>query len=292
MATGTDNFPLVVILGATGSGKTALGLELAKIFEGEIIAADSRTIYKGMDISTAKPSANEQRSVPHHLIDLVGPDRPFTVADFKKLARRAIDDIASRNKLPILVGGTGLYIDAILFDFAFRPVNADQKLRDQLSGMPISELQRRILQSGYALPKDSLNPRRLIRVIESEGAVSSKGELRPNTLLIGLNVDREELRARLSLRVDTMINEGLIDEIRTLSESYGWEAAALRTPGFKAFRGFIEGNLTLYEAKVAFVQNDMDLAKRQYTWFKRNKDVHWVKNKEETVDLVTTFLNK
>ncbi len=292
MASRTDDTPLVVVLGVTGSGKSALGLELARLFNGEIIAADSRTVYKGMDISTAKPTAFERIAVNHSLIDVADPDQTFTVADFKLKAEEAISSIASRSKLPILVGGTGLYIDALLYNFVLRPLSIDEGLRHELSKLSVEELQERILQNGYEFPKDKLNPRRLIRVIESAGAQSDRVGLRPNTLLLGLNLDRGELRRRLELRVDSMMASGLVDEIQVLSKRYGWEAPALQTPGFKAFRGYLNGELSLDAAKQSFVQNDMNLAKRQYTWFKRNKDVHWVKDKEEAVGLVTTFLSK
>lgn len=287
----TDDTPLIVILGITGSGKSALGLDLARLFDGEIVAADSRTIYRGMDISTAKPSSVERLEVPHHLIDVVYPDQRFTVSDFKSQAAAAIDDIGARSKTPILVGGSGLYIDALLYDFTLRPT-LDKSLRDQLAKKTVAELRQRVIDDGLELPMDGSNPRRLIRTVESGGAMPMKRDLRPSTLVLGLYMDRETLLQRLAARVDGMVEAGLIDELQRLADRYGWDTPAMQTPGCRAFRNFLQGDMTLVEAKALFIRNDMNLAKRQHTWFKRNQDVHWVKSKEESVELVTTFLNK
>jgi tRNA dimethylallyltransferase len=292
MAPRSDDTPLIVILGTTGSGKTALGLDLALAFNGEIIAADSRTVYKGMDISTAKPSPMERRRVPHYLIDIVSPNQSFTVADFKRQAGTAIGKIASRGKVPFVVGGSGLYIDALLYDFTLRPTLIDPSLRNELYAKSVDELRQYILDDGLQLPTDSKNPRRLVRTIEAGGATSQRTRLRPNTLLLGLYADRTILAQRIAARVDGMVDAGLVDELRELASNYGWEAPALQTPGCKAFRKFLQGAVDLNEAKASFVRNDMNLARRQYTWFKRNKEVHWITSKESAVELVTTSLNK
>jgi tRNA dimethylallyltransferase len=292
MASPADNSPLVALVGATGSGKSALSLELAQSFDGEVIAADSRTVYKAVDISTAKPTKAEQLAIRHHLIDVVSPEQIFTAANFKLLAQKAIDDITARGKIPFLVGGTGLYVDALLYDFTLRPTVIDQSLMAKLSKQSVAELQEYILRKGLELPRDSHNPRRLLRTIQANGVLPTKNELRLDTLVVGLYVEREELRKRITSRVDVMVEAGLVDELKTLIGKYGWEAPALQTPASKAFHGFFDGGSTLEEAKAVFIQNDMNLAKRQLTWFKRNKDVHWVYSKEECVDLVTTFLNK
>ena len=292
MVTQADESPLIVILGATGSGKTALGLDLALKFKGEIIAADSRTVYKGMDISTAKPTSAEQRRIPHYLLDVVSPNQRFTVADFKLHANFAINEIASRGKIPFMIGGSGLYIDALVYDYKLRPTIVDSSLGEKLSTRSITELQRYILDSGFRLPRDSQNPRRLIRTIETGGATPQKSGLRKDTLLVGLYVNRETLVQRITARVNYMVDAGLVEELSWLADQYGWGVPALQTPGCKAFRHFLEGRIDLEEAKTLFIRNDMNLAKRQYTWFKRNKDVHWANSGESAVDLVTTFLNK
>jgi tRNA dimethylallyltransferase len=286
--------PLIVIVGETASGKSALAMELAEQYNGGIICADSRTIYKEMDIGTAKPGPAERKRVPHYCLDLVRPDERFTVADFKQHALRAIDDIAGRGKLPIMVGGTGLYIDAVLYDFQFRPPS-DPVERLRLQAMTVEELQQELTDKGIPLPENSRNPRHLVRTLETGGAVSVRKELRPNTLVLGLKVERELLAERIQARVGQMVGQGFADEVRQVSQKYGWDAPALQAPGYKAFRGYISGMADLDEAKAAFVKNDLQLAKRQRTWFKRNNSVHWFDNGGNLtnfVELVTTLVNK
>jgi tRNA dimethylallyltransferase len=282
--------PLVVLVGQTGSGKSALAIELAGRFHGEIISADSRAIYKGMDIGTAKPGAEDLAKVPHHLIDVVTPDQPFTVADFQRLAREAIADITNRGKVPFLVGGTGLYVDSVIYDFSFRrPANPTE--RQRLRAMTVEELQRELKERGLPLPENEQNPVHLIRTIETEGEVSQRGSLRPNTLVLGLTVEKDELERRIRTRVESMVTQGFAEEVRNLAAKYGWGLSALQAPGYKAFRLYLAGQLSLDEAKQQFVRFDMQYAKRQKTWFKRNADIIWISNSEEAVDRVTTFMN-
>jgi len=283
--------PLIAIVGETASGKTALAIELAKKLGGEIICADSRTIYKDMDIGTAKPDGVEQAAVPHHLINVVRPDQSFTVADFKILADDKIREISGRGHIPFLVGGTGLYVDAVLYNFNFAGT-PDLKERQRLQQLSVDELQAEHVRRGISLPENAKNPRHLIRSLETGGQKAQNNTLRNNTLVIGLSIDREALMQKLKRRVDTMIDHGFIDEVRRLADMYGWDVPAMQAPGYKAFRGYIEGILTLDEAKALFVRNDAQLAKRQRTWFKRNKSIHWIHNSSEAVDIVTTFLNK
>lgn len=252
--------PLVAIVGPTASGKTALAIELAQMFDGEIICADSRTVYKNLDISTAKPTPQERATVPHHLLDVVEVDEVFNVADFKELASKSISDIISRHKLPILVGGSGLYVDSVLYDYKFG--NKDAK-------------------------RDVTNPRHL-----DMQAPRVKSRLREQTLIVGIGATRNELRRRITSRVKDMMGSGLIDEVVRLTKTYGWHWKAFDAPAFKALKPYLAGQVDLEDAKRLFITYDMQLAKRQMTWFKRNKDVHWVKNSSEAVELLTTFLNK
>lgn len=286
-----NNHPLVAVVGQTATGKSALAMILAQKFGGEIIAADSRTVYRGMDIGTAKPTPEEQKIVKHHLIDVVDSSTYFSVADFKRLANAAIADVTSRGKLPILVGGTGLYADAVLYNFQFR-APANPAKRRELEALDVAELQARLLAEGIPLPANAQNPRHLIRALETGGASATREPLRPNTLLIGLQVDQEALRERINKRVDAMVEAGLVDEVRRLAGRYGWDVPALQAPAYKAFRPYIEGSTTLEDAKQQFVQYDWQYARRQKTWFKRNKDIVWICKSEDAIDLVTTFLNK
>lgn len=286
----TTNKPLVVIVGQTASGKTALALELAEKFNGEIICADSRTVYRGMDIGTAKPTIDEQTKIPHHCIDLVDPNETFSVAQFKTCALEAVEDISERGKLPIMVGGTGLYIDAVLFDYTFGD-EPDYKLRAELSEKTIDELQMIIKDFGYEMPENSRNKRYLIRTIEREGKTGGRKALRPNTSVIGLAIEPEIVKTRIAQRVDAMIAAGFIDEYKMLRAQYDAASPGFLAPGYKAFSSYIDGAISLDEAKALFVRNDWQLAKRQRTWFKRNQSVQWVHDHSKAVDIVTTFLN-
>lgn len=287
----TSNPALVVILGPTAAGKTSLAIKLARQFNGEIVAADSRTIYKGMDIGTAKPSKEEQGLIRHHLLDVVFPGDRFTVADFQRMANSAIAAIATRGKLPILVGGSGLYIDAVIYSFSFRGASNPQR-RKLLESLSVEALQLSLRKQKIALPKNERNPRQLIRALESEGALPHREPLRQHTIVIGLDSELEVLQEKITKRVDSMVDLGFVEEVRGLGETYGWDIPALQAPGYRAFRSYLLKEVSLVEAKKLFVQRDLQYAKRQKTWFKRNSDIHWISKPDEAVDLVTTFLNK
>lgn len=294
MAVGPVNGSLLVVVGETASGKSALALELAERFGGEIICADSRTVYKGMDIGTAKPSAEERARVPHYCLDIVSPGDSFTVADFKRCATEAIEAIHKKGKLPIMVGGTGLYIDSVLYDYQFR-APADPELRRRLEGLSVLELQEQLASNGVPLPENTQNPRHLIRAIETNGQASIRKPLRAQTTILGLTVERAVLEQRIKSRVDAMVASGFVDEVKNLVQRYGEDNAALQAPGYKAFRGYISGAASMQEAKQQFIKNDLNLAKRQRTWFKRNNSIQWFDNREDLsaiVDFVTTELNK
>ncbi len=284
--------PLVVVVGETASGKTKLAIELAKEFGGEIIAADSWTVRKEVNIGTAKPTTEEQARVRHHLIDVAEPCEDFTAAVFKNLANQAVEEIASRGKLPIMVGGTGLYIDGVIFDFSFLPA-ADSRLRAGLIGKSIQQLLLLIHQRGYSLEGiDIRNKRRLIRLLETGGARPQRQALRPNTLVLGMSVEREILKERVASRVDSMIAQGLQDEVKTLADKYGWGCEALKGIGYQEWKAYFEGTQDFEQTRNRIIKDTLDLAKRQRTWFKRNENIHWICKKDEAVDLITTFLNK
>jgi tRNA dimethylallyltransferase len=286
-----DSTPLVAIVGETASGKSALALRLAQRFNGEIVAADSRTIYRGMDIGTAKPTPQECSLVAHHLLDVVTPDQHFSAAEFKRMAESAIRDITSRGKLPVLVGGTGLYIEAVVYDFTFRQ-KGSEALRRRLEALDVESLQSILHEQSIPLPENERNPRHLIRAIETGGVSAKRHELPERTLLLGLRADRDTLQDRLSRRVDKMVAEGFIQEVEQVANQYGWDAPALQSPRYQAFRQYLQGDCTLDAAKKQFVQSDTQLAKRQRTWFKRNKGVHWISKEAEAVELITTLLSK
>lgn len=252
----TVNTPLIVIVGETASGKTSLAIELALKFNGEIICADSRTIYRGLDIATAKPTKDEQSKVPHHLIDICEPTELYSAAQFQLDAQAAINDITLRNKLPIIVGGSGLYINALIYDYAF-PVKLARSVK---------------------------NPRHAL-------GASMDTQLRKNTLLLGLHFEKDELASRIRTRVNDMLQDGILDEAKRLTNKYGYENEALKGAGYYFFSDYTNGMSTLDEAVDKFVRSHMLLAKKQRTWFKRNKSIHWLNNGGSAVDLTTTFLN-
>lgn len=284
---------LIVIVGETASGKSALAMELAEKFSGEIICADSWTVRQEVNIGTAKPSIEDQKRVKHHLLDVAGPDEDFTAAVFKDLANKAIQDIADRGKLPIMVGGTGLYVDGVLYDYGFLPAG-DRGEREELNQLNNEQLLNKIADLRLDLSGiDTRNKRRLIRLIETKGQRPIKNEYRKNTLILGINNDRTALVQRISQRVDNMIEAGLEAEVRSLVEHYGWECEALKGVGYSQWRDYFEDAATLDQTRQKIIKATLDLAKRQRTWFKRNKSIQWFTTpvkQTEIVDTVTTFL--
>lgn len=291
MESSTDISPLVVIAGPTGSGKTSLAIQLAQKFNGEIICADSRTVYKGMEIGTAKPTESERAKVPHHLIDISTPDQSITAADFKKLAQAAIIEVAARGKVPFLVGGTGLFIDAVLYNFAFSGT-PDPELRAQLDKLSVPELQERLSKAGVQLPENAMNRRHLIRQVETGGWQAKQTQLRSNTLVIRLEVDPDLLKERIATRLAAMFDAGLEGEVRGLVKSYSWDCRALHTIGYQEFEPYFSGGAELADVRQKILTHSLQYAKRQKTWFKRNKHMHYIRSFDEAADLVTTFLNK
>lgn len=286
-----NDAPLVVIVGPTASGKSAVALELAERYGGEIIAADSRTVYRGMDIGTAKPTLDDRKRVAHHLIDICDVNDVFTVADFQRLAKKAIDDIVVRGAIPFLVGGTGLYVDAVLFNFGFRG-GADRTRREELERLSVEELQQLLLSRAIALPPNERNPRHLIRALESDGLLGTSRGLRPNTLVLGLDSAKEELLDRISARVDAMLAHGLEAEVNRLVKRYGWDAPPMQTIGYQEFRPYLAQATSIKEVRQAIILHTGQYAKRQKTWFRRNPAINWISNSEQCVELLTTFLNK
>lgn len=283
--------PLIVILGETASGKSAIAMDLAARFDGEIIAADSMTAYKYFDIATAKPTAEDRATIRHHLINVADPARGFSVADFALLANEAVNDIDKRGKVPILVGGSGLYIDSMLFGFGFRPM-ADIGLRDSLNRMDNQQLVACVRELGLSTEAiDILNNRRLIRLIETKGAQPARAAIRTNTLVIGTIVEKERLADAIAKRVDDMFQQGLEEEVLGLSLRYGWDVEAMHGIGYREFRDYFAGRQTLEQTKELIVIHTRQLAKKQRTWFRRNNSIQWCSDRQEIVELVTTFLN-
>jgi len=270
---------LLAIVGPTASGKTGLSVSVAKKYNGEIIAVDSRTVYKFLDIGTAKPTKVEQQDITHWGLDLVGPGQTYSAAQFQSYAKQAIKDIQSRGKLPILVGGSGLYVDAILYDYTFAPPNKVQ--RQQLEQMTIPALQEQINTLGLSLPENLQNKRYLVRTIERGNIKMGQKQLDLGTVVIGLNPSKEVLTERITLRAEQMLKDGVIDEIKRAYELYLEDSEALQGGIYKSFWPFIYGTKSQQEAVKYFVTSDLQLAKKQWTWFKRNNDISWFTDASE-----------
>lgn len=286
------NTPLVVIVGETASGKSALAMKLAQKLGGEIISADSRTIYKGMDIGTAKPGAVEQQLVPHHLLDLVEPNEPFNVADFKRAALKAIADIRDRGRLPIMVGGTGLYVDAVIFDYQFR-AKYDAKIRQVLEAKSVDELIALALEQGIAAGDISKNKRHLIRLLEAGPApTSDRRAMIEDVVLVGLAPSRAQLRRNITARVENMFRRGLKHEVAELAERYGWQSEAMSGIGYREFEAYFYKRASLAQVKRQIVQHTLNLAKRQRTWLKRNRHVNWFDSAEAAEKFILAKLKQ
>jgi len=321
---------LIVIVGPTASGKTDVAIQVAKAMNGEIIAADSRTVYRGMNIGAAKPEGERVPAarltpelveehgihgaraalslssmmaekpymvdgVPHWGIDLVDPLDAFTVADFKAYAEEKISDITKRGKMPMLVGGTGLYVNAVVDNWTLTEVAPNEALRAELDGLTNEQLIERLgTQDPEAIETiDVANRRRLLRaieIVESTGKTLAENQKKgPETYdvhLFGMYVDREVLNERIDARVDAMIAGGLVDEVRGLREQYGCDVNAMTGIGYRQICAFLEGYMRLRDAIDVLKRDTRHYAKRQMTWFKRDDRIIWVKNAEEILNQI------
>ncbi len=298
-----EKISIVAVVGPTAGGKTALGIALAEQYSGEIVSADSRQIYRGMDIGTAKPSVAERRGIPHHLIDLRDPSEDYTLADYQHDAIAAIRDIAGRGKLPILVGGTGLYVRAVLENLDIPKANAQPELRAKIEqeidkeglAAVFAKLVARDPEAAYVV--DPKNPRRVIRALEvaiTTGVpfTAQRKTREPifDALMLGLNPPPDILHSRIDRRVDAMMDAGLIDEVRTLVGKYGTAIPALDAIGYREIIDYWEGNATLGAAAASIKANTWHYAKRQMTWFRKTAGVHWIAPGEDVAPLVSRFI--
>jgi tRNA dimethylallyltransferase len=279
-ATARSDAPLVIIVGPTASGKTKVAIELAEEFGGEIICADSRTIYRGMDIGTAKPTVEEQAQVPHWGIDLVEPDERFTVADFKQYAEQKIEEIRLRGHVPFLVGGTGMYVDAVLFDYEFGGA-VDVALRDELNRMSLDELTEYCIKHNVKLPENAKNKQYVVRAIERKD-INVKRRSVPinNSIIVGIATDKFILDERIAHRTEQLFEDGVVEEAIRLGKKYGWENSAFTGNVYQVIKSHLLGEYSEEEMKDKNTTLDRQLAKRQRTWFKRNAYIRWLPLKE------------
>jgi len=293
MATSKSWPKLIVIVGPTASGKSALAMKIAKKYSGEIICADSRTIYKGMDIGTAKPTKKDRQKVPHWGLDLVNPGKRFTAYDFQRYAQAEIAAIRHRGKLPMIVGGAGLYIDGVIFDFN---LSADRSVIQRwfLGLLSAQRLQNIILKKGYGMPTNRANRRHLIRSIERAGQSGSQNPTPlSSTLIIGLNPSDAVLRSRINKRVELYFKRRILDETTHLVRQYGKRAIA-DSAGivYSICLEVLSGKISKNEARNLAQTAEWQYARRQRTWFKRNKYIHWFESPDDAFASVTELLNK
>lgn len=314
---------IIAVVGPTASGKTSLSIALAKQFDGEVISVDSRQIYKGMDIGTAKAEGEWIESeiekggsinqlfgarrqflvedIVHWGIDLVDPDAEYSVADFKEYAQQKIADILQRGKVPILAGGTGFWLKVVIDDLDLSETPANLELRAELEAKTLGDLFARYknLDPAGAEVIDRKNKRRLVRAIEvSEvtGIPFSKHRSTPDSpydvLQIGLHVEREVLKERANDRVDEMVAKGLVDEVRRLKGQYGCQIESMTGIGYRQVCAFLDGEVSLKHALEEVKADTRKYAKRQMTWFKRDERITWIHEASEAFPLVQTFLTK
>jgi tRNA dimethylallyltransferase len=270
-----DVLPLIVIVGPTASGKTALAIELAEKVGGEIICADSRTIYKYMDVGTAKPTPEDRARVPHWGLDLVEPNTRYTAADFKQYAEQKIVEIRSRGHIPFLVGGTGLYVDAVIFNYQFGG-EVDQNLRSKLEDLTIEELHEYCHDNNITLPENKLNKRYVIRTIEQNGRSTERESVPISTsIIVGIATEKETLRRRMTKRTEQLFDDGVVDEAIMLGKKYGWTNEAMTGNIYPLVKQYLDGEATLEDAKSKNTTADWRLAKRQLTWLRRNQYIQW-----------------
>jgi len=299
--------PLVVILGPTAVGKTEIALELAEHFEGEIVSADSRLFYRGMDIGTAKPTAEELLRVPHYLIDIAEPDETWSLALFQAEANRVIQRIYARHRMPFLVGGTGQFVRAIIEGWKIPPAQPNPRLRALLNQWADNVGARELHMKLYKLDPEAANSidpsnvRRTIRAIEvifttgkrfSEQRISEQKLYRP--LLLGLNRPRAELYNRIDDRIAKMLDKGLIDEVQQLLDAgYSPELPTLSAIGYGEVVAYLQGKITLDEAILLIKRRTREFVRRQANWFKENDpDIHWFQVREDTVQRMVKVIEE
>ncbi len=302
---------VIAIAGPTASGKTALAVELAKKINGEVISCDSMQIYKDMSIGTAKPTVEEMDGVPHYLIDFVSPDERYSVADFKRDAEEKIEYVLSRGKVPILCGGTGLYIDTLVLGIDYPEIELDQEYRDELMKKAESEEGLKELYEEAksidpeAMEKISENDKkRITRVLELYKAtgktktelekISRSNGVKYDYRVFAIDMDREKLYDRINRRVDIMIEQGLIDEVRNIIDKYDKFPTAMQGLGYKEVVEYFDGKLTKQEMIDKIKQETRRYAKRQLTWFRKNKNIVWIDgldDRNKNIDLIISNVN-
>ena len=278
----------IFIVGPTASGKSSLAHELALKIGGEIICADSQTIRKDLDIGTAKPTKAEREEVPYHLLDIIEPYDSFSVAEYVRLAQQAIDECITRGKTPIIVGGTGLYVDALFFGFSFNKHN--QHDRDKLQKKSVKELHSIIEKKGYPFPENTQNPRHLIGMILRQGALPVDQEPIEGAVMFGIQTSDNVLKQRIHDRVSEMFDAGFLEEAQAVFKKYGKPQKKMDAIGYPIALRHLTGEISKQEAQDLFRQADWQYARRQKSWLRRNKYITWLSNENSKLDQILETL--
>ena len=303
-----DKPKVIVICGPTASGKTSLSIELAKQINGEIVSCDSMQIYKDMTIGTAKPTKEEMDGIKHYLLDFVSPDQRYSVAEYKKDAENAIEKIISEGKVPIVVGGTGLYLEALIYNIEYQNIEEDMEYRNKLYEIEREQGLSKLYEmaskiDSKAMEKISPNDKkRICRVLEIYHLTgktkteleeeSRKNEPKYNYKLFGITMDREKLYERINLRVDIMINQGLIDEVKNLLKKYNNFPTAMQGLGYKEVVEYLNGLITKDEMIDKIKMETRRYAKRQLTWFRKYKNLIWINGLDDVQNNIKIILEE
>ncbi len=283
---------VIVICGPTASGKTALSIELAKRINGEIVSADSMQIYKEMNIGSAKVTPEEMQGIKHYLIDFVSPDQRYSVANYKLEAKKAIEKIIKKGKVPIIVGGTGLYIDSLIYEIDYSDIKIDENYREKLEKIKSEEGLEKLYKMAEKIDPEAVkkisknDSKRIMRILEiynSTGKTKTQQEKESRTKEIPYNykifaitMDRQKLYNRINQRVDIMLQKGLIDEVKNLLNKYKKFPTSMQGLGYKEVKEYIEQKITKQEMINKIKQETRRYAKRQLTWFRKNKQTIWI----------------
>ena len=301
---------VIVICGPTASGKTALSIELAKKINGEIVSCDSMQIYKDMDIGTAKPTIEEMQGIKHYMLDFVSPDERYSVADYKKQAKQAIREIIEKGKVPIVVGGTGLYVDSLIYEIEYQDIEFDEKYRKQLEersekeGLEVLYNEAKKIDPEAIIKISPNDKKRILRILEIYNATgknkteqekeSRKNEVEFDYKVYAISWDREKLYDRINQRVDIMIDQGLIEEVKKIYSKYNKFPTAMQGLGYKEVLEYLEGKCNKQEMIDKIKQETRRYAKRQLTWFRKNKQTIWLDGQEKiqnNIEIILEGLN-
>ena len=299
---------VIVICGPTASGKTALSIELAKRINGEVISADSMQIYKDMDIGSAKVTTDEMQGIKHYLIDQVYPNERYSVANYKQDAKQAIEEILQKGKTPIVVGGTGLYIDSLIYEIEYKDIKINEEYRKELGKIKDEQGLEVLYQKALEIdpkamekisPNDYKRITRILEIYEATGKTKTQqeAESRLNEVpyeykVFAINYDREKLYERINKRVDIMIEKGLIQEVKALLEKYTEFPTAMQGLGYKEVKQYFDGELTKDEMLEKIKQESRRYAKRQFTWFRKNKQTIWINGQADVTDNINIIMEE